>query len=89
MHILQTLQLYCLVPFCTDIIDEGLDVVGELTKTTVCVLFEEFILDLGKNELSLLFLLNRLCIPLALFLLSGQEGFLAILDIHFVIVDPE
>jgi hypothetical protein len=46
MHIFQTLQLDTLVTLSTDIVDESLDVISQLTKATVSILLEEIILDL-------------------------------------------
>lgn len=43
MHVLQALKLDAFVSFCTDVVDEGLYVISQFSKTTVNIFLEELI----------------------------------------------
>lgn len=89
MHILQALQFDSFITLGTDIVNEGLDVVGQLSESTVGVLFKEIILDFRKNKLTFFFFLDRLSVALPLLFLCSKKSFLAIFDIDFIVIDAE
>ena len=57
--------------FCCYISNKTFDIACKLTKSTVYIFTVEVIFDLGEDELSGLFLFQRLCISLFLLFLWG------------------